>query len=1246
MAAMQMGMSEMNGAHHKDHAKVEKLIDTARANYVAVKSGNWSDPGIWKGGKVPDNNASVLIEAGKTVVYDQVSDTRIKTISVRGNLRFHPYKDTQLFVETILNGKDGKLDIGSTKQPVFADKNTRIIFTSDRAVDRSWDRDQLSKGLVSLGKVNIYGADKLDTVALVGDAEAGDRVLTFRERPTGWQVGDRIVLAGTTYNPGGNDNDNSRFQDEVLTVTEISGNRVRFVNEGIKGDGPKDQLLYDHTRSTQVDANDLTLHAINLTRNVSFETENGKGVPIANRAHVMLMHNPQVNVVNAGFYHLGRSDKKKLVDDVGKNIDGSGGRGTNPRGRYGLHIHRPGDATDRAVIVRGNAVEGSPGWGIAHHGGHAILEDNVVFDTVGSGISAEAGDEVGRWRNNTVVKTTGIPFKDAVRQIQARERLYDFGTDGDGLWIQGAALIENQNNRAMSSNRTGMVVFGSVLPRGYGLARDAETVKVESLPESLRRLFPAGQTEVDIRDIPAEDITGFQSYNADTGLRIWGRQTNFDGEHSFDSPTETAHNGRSLVKDFKLWGNRASGATVEYSTNIDLKEGVIIARDNADTRKHNGVFRNAASVGGSFENVTISGFEQALNMEMPNARNEDKYRFTATLKNNKFINNTYNISKIADEPIKEGRYDDFSGYLKMADNEFGETAGNLAPTASFSSRKLDGLAVELDGEASFDRDPLRANDLSSGAAQRVRELTSKGIAAYMWDFDSDGKVDGYGRKIKHVFDSAGSKDVTLTVLDSQGKAASTKKALNMQSDSFVNAFENGDFGKNETVRLDYSDSRSPDEGWFVERTGTVTNGIGHLSRNRAYSNILGQVVHNQKVHRGQQTLSFRLKNFEGSNRSIENNQIEIVLWGVNGEFQNDLRAEKALSPMAGPQQVGNLPFERRVLAQQSFGGEKGNFFDWQTFDIATNLDQGYDYLVFQVKTANTRDVGDYVAIDDVSLKSSTASAVRAAAKIEIPAAQLVEAPAQLIDTPEQQTVEPAPPAVKPRNSLSPLSVAKLSFNEGKGKIATDISIGSENNAGQLERSTSWTDGISGSAVAFNQPQDVVSLKNSKDINLGTHRQRTISMWFQANDVSAENKQVLYEEGGKVRGLNMYLEDGLLHFGGWNSPESGWQGSWESTDKVSSNKWHHVALVLDGNETLQDNALTAYLDGDKVASMAASQLWAHPDRIGIGNVLHSTKFHDGYGTNRSAGLSGSIDEVEIYNDALSNQQVQQLATAFG
>ncbi|MGB5914205.1 MAG: G8 domain-containing protein, partial [Phormidesmis sp.] len=160
-----MNNTSMGGADSGAHSMndpVQKLINSTQYTHTAVKSGAWSDPKTWSNGRVPDANAKVLIKQGSVVTYDQVSDTRIETVAIEGNLKFATNQDTQLKVKTILNAATGKLDIGAAGQSVAADKRAKIIFTSDTAFDSKWDPEQLSKGLVSRGGVNIYGADKSD----------------------------------------------------------------------------------------------------------------------------------------------------------------------------------------------------------------------------------------------------------------------------------------------------------------------------------------------------------------------------------------------------------------------------------------------------------------------------------------------------------------------------------------------------------------------------------------------------------------------------------------------------------------------------------------------------------------------------------------------------------------------------------------------------------------------------------------------------------------------------------------------------------------------------------------------------------------------------------------------------------------------------------------------------------------------------------------------------------------------------
>ncbi|NEP18780.1 MAG: hypothetical protein F6J97_18085, partial [Leptolyngbya sp. SIO4C1] len=341
------------------------LVPQARATHIATKSGSWFDPSTWKGGKVPGDGARVLINKDVSVRYDGESEARLKTVRLDGQLTFATNQDTKMVVDTFVETESGILNIGTAANPIQANKTAQIVIASKEAIQKNWDPQQLSRGIITHGKVNIYGADKADFVGLAKDLQAGDRELVLKGKPTGWQVGDKLVLGGTSYGWNGSDDDNSRFKDEVLTITEISGNRVRFTNDDIT-EGDNTVLRFNHTRPDIPEKNQLQLYVANTTRNVTIETEGGEDTPIKQRGHVMFMHNPDVRIHNAGFYHLGRSDKRKLVDDVGKNVDGSNGSGSNPRGRYSLHFHRTGaeDLNGPAAMAQGNAVVGSPGWGI------------------------------------------------------------------------------------------------------------------------------------------------------------------------------------------------------------------------------------------------------------------------------------------------------------------------------------------------------------------------------------------------------------------------------------------------------------------------------------------------------------------------------------------------------------------------------------------------------------------------------------------------------------------------------------------------------------------------------------------------------------------------------------------------------------------------------------------------------------------------------------------------------------------
>ncbi|PSB09561.1 hypothetical protein C7B62_12780 [Pleurocapsa sp. CCALA 161] len=931
------------GILHSDDA----LIDEADATHVAITNGSWFDPNTWQNGKLPTDGAQVLIPEGIRVNYTQESNNRLYTLRVDGTLNFSSKSNTKMLVDTLFVASEGKLFIGNLNNPIQANKTAQIIFTSDKAIDTQWDTEQLSRGLISQGKVQIYGADKLDFVALKKDVLAGERELilnlpTGTNTPQGWQVGDQLVLGGTSYNNKGSDRDNSRFQDEVLTITAIDGNKISFTNNDIAA-GDNQLLRFDHKRPDGY-KNRLNLYVANTTRNVSFETENGDSVPVNHRGHVMFMHNPNVVVQNAGFYNLGRTDKNKLIDDPSQNVDGTKGSGTNPRGRYSLHFHRTGadDWNGSAAIAKGNAVVGSPGWGIAHHDSHVNIEYNVVFDVVGTGIAAEAGNEIGTWRNNITIKTTGDDsYRPDLEPSSKRVNRFDFGFNGEGYWVQGAGQIDIVDNIAISAESAGIVHYGG--GDGGQQVRDAQTIAVKNLPSQYQSLAKGTGDEsvIDVSAVPLRKLSGFESYNSRMGMNFWATLKNLDNQLEIDGATASskppAHNFHSQVKDFKVWNNRSAGVSFIYASQVDLKNGLIVG--NRLNPKGKGIVGNSGSMNNNFANLYIDGFEYGLQIPF----DQDQSRNNSSITNVTFAHNIQNFNT---RKFNDGTPTGYSSYFEIVNSKFNIVENNTSPTAKFTHKTLGGFAVQFDASDSFDTDSSEKN------------LDGKGIVSYGWDFDNDGRIDKFGRQVGHYFNSAGDKNITLTVWDNQGATQTLTQTINLVSQAYENLIVDGNFNSSNDTK-DFS-SAAANQGWSLADNWTRNSQIGNGGAATVSKNMvkgIGQSVFDEGMRRGNQTLTMNIKNTEGNNNL---NQLTVTVWGVNGEFRN------SAWDIQGPQQVGTLPMKRKQLLQKTVGGDS---FDWKNFSWDLNFGNGYEFIVFQ---ANSKGIdpnkGDILAIDNISIK--------------------------------------------------------------------------------------------------------------------------------------------------------------------------------------------------------------------------------------------------------------------------------------
>ena len=184
-------------------------------------------------------------------------------------------------------------------------------------------------------------------------------------------------------------------------------------------------------------------------------------------------------------------------------------------------------------------------------------------------------------------------------------------------------------------------------------------------------------------------------------------------------------------------------------------------------------------------------------------------------------------------------------------------------------------------------------------------------------------------------------------------------------------------------------------------------------------------------------------------------------------------------------------------------------------------------------------------------------------------------------------------------------------------------------------------GQRGGALQFDGSSDSLTIPNHVDINSTIHTQRTIALWFNADTLTG--RQALYEEGGSIRGLSIYLENDTLYARGWNdqASESNWTGTSLTHPSLTANAWTHVAITLNGGASLTANAFSLYVNGSLIASGQGSQLWTHNGDINLANA-NDTLFHDAAATG-PAYFDGRLDEAYLYNRALDALDVASLAS---
>jgi len=195
------------------------------------------------------------------------------------------------------------------------------------------------------------------------------------------------------------------------------------------------------------------------------------------------------------------------------------------------------------------------------------------------------------------------------------------------------------------------------------------------------------------------------------------------------------------------------------------------------------------------------------------------------------------------------------------------------------------------------------------------------------------------------------------------------------------------------------------------------------------------------------------------------------------------------------------------------------------------------------------------------------------------------------------------------------------LDESSDFVANDTS-GNEHH-GTLYNDPIWqpTSGNFGGALDFDGADDYVEATGYKGVN-GT-KSRSTSFWINTTDTSGEIiSWGKYSSGSdwnvSVFGGAIHLKYGIAFI--------------TSTATINDNLWHHVALVLTDDGSPDINETKIYIDG--ILDTPSAYIGRPVNTIGYADVKIG------------AGINAMIDDVTIFDIALTQQQVTQLHVAGG
>ncbi|NXG59728.1 PKHD1 protein, partial [Hemiprocne comata] len=320
----------------------------------------WSHPETWNdvekgwGGfncSIPGPGEDVIILPNRTILVDMALPP-LRGLYILGTLEF-PSNSSNVLSAACIVVVGGILKVGSFQHPLERDLKLLVLLRASEGIycDRLEEITVHPGSIGVYGQVQIYSAyPKIPWTHLGTDVAPGNERWILVEDEVDWHHGGGIVISSSSY---------EAHQAEVVTLKEVNGHNIRI----------HERLLHRHVGH-------------------SHDTEDGRRIPLAAEVG-LLSRNVQIksDVACAGRMLVGHfTDSSGTVFEGVLQLLNIEFVNFGPPQLSAIEFRN----ISQGSSVVSSSINGSCGVGIkAVMSNSILLHDNVVFNTVGTGIDLE-----------------------------------------------------------------------------------------------------------------------------------------------------------------------------------------------------------------------------------------------------------------------------------------------------------------------------------------------------------------------------------------------------------------------------------------------------------------------------------------------------------------------------------------------------------------------------------------------------------------------------------------------------------------------------------------------------------------------------------------------------------------------------------------------------------------------------------------------------------------------------------------